>query len=327
MPGTSSGLGRSLVQAVLARGDRVIATARKLDSIRDLVSNPNVHLVQLDVTEPFAVLRETAARAVERWGRVDVVVNNAGAGMLGISEEVGVEGYQRQFATNFFGALNVTHAFLPHMRARRAGTITFIGSRSSWRSNVPMLGTYASSKAALSSAAEALSVELAPLNIRVLTVLPGGLRTSAWDNMNLLPTAPDALLPPLSASASRNDVNTRTLSTQPHATATSDGEQHLSDYADLRTRQLAWMYGQIGKEPGDPDKCALAIVDVVGFDDGSDGGEGDRNTKAERGRGWPELGMLVLGSDAEANVREKCVQVVRNLDEWADVVRGVDISG
>ncbi|KAI5118164.1 hypothetical protein M0805_005786 [Coniferiporia weirii] len=324
--GTSSGLGRLLVEDILARGDRVIATARKPDSIRDLLtkfddaSNPRIHLLQLDVTAPFSALQEAAAVAVGKWGRVDVLVNNAGAGMLGISEEVGVEGYKTQFATNFFGALNVTNAFLPYMRKRRSGTIVFVGSRSSWRSDVPMLGTYAASKAALSAASDALSVELAPLNIRVLNVLPGGMRTPNWDNMILLPTSPHAIQPSSSITVADTNGNA----------AQHDAEQHIADYAALRARQLAWMYAQTGTQPGDPEKCARAIVGVVCSAGADDGGDSNAATKdgspKAGGRGWPDLNMLVLGSDAEANIRDKCARVVKNLDEWKDVVKGVDIN-
>ncbi|THH06129.1 hypothetical protein EW145_g4296 [Phellinidium pouzarii] len=343
--GSSSGLGRLFAEVVLAQGDRVIATARNIESLRDLLqsdtnSEPRIHLLQLDVTSPFSTLQEAAAVAVDKWGRIDVLVNNAAAGMAGISEEVGltsrthsafvlirVEGYQRQFATNFFGALNVTYAFLPYMRSQRSGTIVFIGSRSSWRSDVPMLGSYSSSKAALTAAAEALSVEVAPLNIRVLNVLPGGLRTPNWDNMVLLPTAPSALLPisPVGAKGANQGQSDVSPAAKPVDSAAADArsvqhdsEQHIADYAELRARRLAWMYAQTGAQPGDPGKSAQAIVDIVNSADGS--GEGTQK------RGWPDLNMLVLGSDAEANIREKCARVLQNLDDWADVVKSIDID-
>ncbi|EJC99368.1 NAD-binding protein [Fomitiporia mediterranea MF3/22] len=330
--GTSSGLGRSLVHVALARGDCVIATARSVDSIREILSNPEtkdrIHTMSLDVTAPFAYMRELASEAVGRWGRVDVLVNNAGVGMLGISEEVGVEGYQTQFNTNFFGPMNVTHAFLPYMRAQREGTIVFVGSRSSWRANVPMLGTYAASKAALIAAAEALSTEVAQFNIKVLNVLPGGMRTQNWKKMSLLPTAPEALLPSIPKSGSQN-FNDKTPSgavatESPSLTnsRTTTEEQHIADYAELRTRQIEWMDSVVCS--GDAEKCAHAIINYV--TDDKYGVKGLANDDVGGGRDWSTPGLLVLGADAEANIREKCSAVLTHLDEWRDVVRGIALD-
>ncbi|KAL5523046.1 hypothetical protein ACEPAF_1313 [Sanghuangporus sanghuang] len=313
--GTSSGLGSALVQVALARGDRVVATARNIESIRHFTSDPKtterVLIACLDVTAQFAEIRSLADEVVGKWECIDVLVNNAGVGMLGITEEVGVEGYKKQLDTNFFGPLNVTNAFLPYMRARRRGAIVFVGSRSSWRAHVPMYGTYASSKAALIAMAESLAVEVAPLGIKVLNVLPGGMRTQNWQKMTLLPTSPDSLLPTVAKTditrQAGSEIIYRNGEMHTDGEAKERTDEYIADYAELRNRQIEWM----NKVPceGDAEKCARAIMDIV---------TGKKS--------WPELGLLVLGTDAEANIREKCNTVLRNLDEWKDVVRGVAVD-
>ncbi|KAL5480948.1 hypothetical protein ACEPAI_9889 [Sanghuangporus weigelae] len=289
--GTSSGLGSALVQVALARGDRVIATARSIESIRHFTSDPRtaerVLIATLDVTAPFVEIRALADEAVGKWGHIDVLVNNAGVGMLGITEEVGVEGYKKQFETNFFGHLNVTNAFLPYMR------------------------TYTSSKAALTAMAESLAVEVAPLGIKVLNVLPGGMRTQNWQKMSLLPTSPDSLLPTVAETGIARQAGSDLISCKGELHTNGEAEErtdeHIADYAELRNRQIEWM-NKVTCE-GDAEKCARAIMDIV---------TGNKS--------WPELGLLVLGADAEANIREKCHTVLRNLDEWKDVVRGVAVD-
>lgn len=150
--GTTSGLGRRLVTSVLARGDRVIATARSLEKLHALhPSNnyENLHLVQLDVTAGFDGVKTVIDDAVSKWGKIDVLVNNAGAGYLGLVEESGTKMMREQFETNVFAVVDVTNAVLPHMRARKEGTIVVIGSRSVWRADTAGLGMYAASKAAI----------------------------------------------------------------------------------------------------------------------------------------------------------------------------------
>ncbi|KAL5522629.1 hypothetical protein ACEPAG_8647 [Sanghuangporus baumii] len=306
--GTSSGLGSALVQVALARGDRVVATARSIESIRHFTSDPKtaerVVIACLDVTAPFSEIRSLADEAAGKWGRIDVLVNNAGVGMLGITEEVGVEGYKKQFDTNFFGPLNVTNAFLPYMRAQRRGAIVDTGLQK-------MYGTYTSSKAALTAMAESLAVEIAPLGIQVLNVLPGGMRTQNWQKMTLLPTSPDSLLPTVAETGitrqTSSDLISRKGELHTNGEAKEGTDEHIADYAELRSRQIEWM-NKVTCE-GDAEKCARAIMDIV---------TGNRS--------WPELGLLVLGADAEANIREKCHTVLRNLDEWKDVVRGVAVD-
>ncbi|KIP08070.1 hypothetical protein PHLGIDRAFT_117611, partial [Phlebiopsis gigantea 11061_1 CR5-6] len=171
--GTSSGLGRRLVAVLLERGDKVVASARTPEGLAGLAPAENLRTQVLDVTAGPDVLARSAEAAVAFFGRVDVLVNNAGVGAKGILEEAGSAGLRAQFAVNVFGLLDVTAAFLPYMRKRRAGTVVLIGSRSSWSPENPTTGLYASSKAAVRALGETLAAELAPFALRVLIVEPG----------------------------------------------------------------------------------------------------------------------------------------------------------
>lgn len=155
--GASSGLGMRLVRSVLRRGDRVIATARSIEKLKEAHKNivfssldanaegrgdvqDRLRLLALEVTSGINILKGIVDEAVGFWGHIDVLVNNAGAGYLGLIEEGGSEMARMQFNTNVFGVLDVTNAVLPHMRAAKSGTIVNVGSRSVWRSEIPSLG-------------------------------------------------------------------------------------------------------------------------------------------------------------------------------------------
>ncbi|KAH9941811.1 NAD-P-binding protein [Epithele typhae] len=174
--GCSSGFGHELVLAALARGDCVIATARDPAKLSSLPPSPKLHLMQVDVTEGFPSLQRKLTAAAERFGRLDVVVNNAGMGVRGFFEERGSDATREQFAVNVFGLLDVTNAALPHLRARRSGTIVYLGSRSSWR-ETPSAGNYCASKAAVRVLAESMNAEIAQFGIRSLILEPGAFKT------------------------------------------------------------------------------------------------------------------------------------------------------
>ncbi|KAH9022792.1 NAD-P-binding protein [Lactarius hengduanensis] len=180
--GASTGLGLALTRSVLARGDHVIATARSLKSFDELRQDPKfdgtkLRFLTLDVTSPMVEIKQRVDEALAIWGRIDVVVNNAGRITYGLSEELGAEGIMNDVNTNFVGPINVTNAVLPSMRARRDGTIVFIGSRSTFRTQIAGLVSYSASKAALHSYAETLSKELEHFNIRVTIAVPGTFAT------------------------------------------------------------------------------------------------------------------------------------------------------
>ncbi|KAF8580265.1 NAD(P)-binding protein [Ramaria rubella] len=236
--GTSAGLGRELAVVALSRGDRVIGTARCHDKVMDLESAfpETFHSLQLDVTDTFETISAKAKQAVAIWGYVDVLVNNAGYSIIGTIEESRVDGLLEMFKTNVFGHVNVTNAFLPYMRAQRSGTIVFVGSRSGWYQHFPSTGLYSSSKAAIHAIADALAEELKPMNIRVLNVVPGGLRNGNISHAQF-------------SSALTHQANY--------------GPLEVPEYVTIRRNVEEILRRSNGTQPGNVNRAAGAIVDVV----------------------------------------------------------------
>lgn len=223
--GASTGFGRALAEAVLARGDRLVATARNPDTIADLAEHPSAACLALDVTDG-AQVSAAVGEAVRRMGHLDVLVNNAGHGMVGAIEELSDAEIHQVLATNLHGALAMTRAVLPHMRARRRGHIVALSSVGGVRAN-PGHGIYACSKFALEGFSEALAAELAPFGIRVTIVQPGPFRT---------------------------DFAGRSLT---YATP-------IDDYRDTPAGSFRdLLAGQHGTQPGDPVRAAEVIMQVV----------------------------------------------------------------
>ena len=175
--GTSRGFGRAWTQAVLERGDRVAATARNLDSLKDLVERYGDQILplRLDITDQAADLA-TVKAAHEHFGQLDVIVNNAGYGLFGAIEEVSEAEARQQIETNLFGALWVTQAALPYLRAQGSGHILMVSSLGGIGA-FPLLGLYNACKWGLEGMSEALSQEVAPLGINVTLIEPGGFNT------------------------------------------------------------------------------------------------------------------------------------------------------
>ena len=175
--GTSRGFGREWAIAALGRGDKVAATARNIDTLADLVDRYGdlILPLTLDVTDHAAAIAAVDA-AHAHFGRLDVVINNAGYGLFGMIEEVSDAEARAQMETNFFGALWVTQAALPYMRAQRSGHIlqvSSIGGISAFMGT----GLYAASKWALEGFSQALAQEVAPFGIKVTLIEPGGFST------------------------------------------------------------------------------------------------------------------------------------------------------
>jgi len=175
--GCSSGLGRSLAQAVLKQGDNAVVTARQLSAIQDIVdSYPDTALaLQLDVTD-YTQVAQVVQQAEARFGRVDVLVNNAGHGYRAAVEEANEAEVDKLFATNFFGPVALIKAVLPGMRARRHGTIVNVSSIAA-RTTAPGSGYYSATKCALEGMSRGLQKEVDPLGIKVIVVEPGAFRT------------------------------------------------------------------------------------------------------------------------------------------------------
>lgn len=224
--GTSSGFGRSLAEEAIARGERVVATARDPNAVADLVAKApdRVLALRLDVTKPAEIT--AAVKAVEeRFGAIDVVVNNAGFSIVGALEETSEEDLRATMELMFFGAVNVTRAVIPHMRARRSGTIVQLTSVGGLVT-MPGFGPYCAAKHALEAVSEALAGELASFGVKVLIVEPGGFRTKLFGSAF------------------------RTTSQMPEYEA-----------AVGPTRKYAT--SEDGAQKGDPAKAAKAIIDTV----------------------------------------------------------------
>jgi len=175
--GTSKGFGRIWAEAALARGDRVAATARDVKSLQPLVERYGdlVAAIALDVTDKAAAAA-AVAETIRRFGRIDVAVNNAGYGLFGAIEEVSEAEARAQIETNVFGALWVTQAVLPQMRAQGSGHIIQVSSIGGVNA-FPTIGLYHASKWALEGFSQALAAEVAELGIKVTIVEPGGFAT------------------------------------------------------------------------------------------------------------------------------------------------------
>lgn len=190
--GCSSGFGIEIVTAAARRGWRPFATMRDLsrrEALDSALSEKGVQadVLELDVTSPESVRAAVDQVAEQTGGRIDAVVLNAGVGDAGFFEDLSDETVRRVFDTNFFGAIDVARAVLPHMRARRSGRIIPVSSIGVFVAP-PALGVYVASKRALEGWAESLAVEVKPFGIDVAVVEPGGYATSIWDKASVTRT-------------------------------------------------------------------------------------------------------------------------------------------
>jgi len=229
--GCSTGFGREIALAALTKGACVAATARKVESIRDICNAfPDRSIaVPLDVTKSDQI--ETAvAKVIAHFGRIDVLVNNAGYGYVAAVEEGEEEEVRALFETNFFGPLAVTKAVLPHMRARRAGRIINNSSQAGLMAN-PGTGYYSASKFALEGLMEALGKELEPFNICVTSVQPGPFRTD-WSGRSM-----------------------------------RRARRHITDYDEHVGARLDMIAAMDGRQPGDPKRGADAFLMLAQMED------------------------------------------------------------
>jgi NAD(P)-dependent dehydrogenase (short-subunit alcohol dehydrogenase family) len=224
--GCASGFGREIARAALDRSDRVVATARRPETLADLVASApdRVHAVALDVTRAEQIDAAVAA-ALERFGQIDVLVNNAGYGSVGAVEEIDMADLRELMETMFFGAVALTQAVLPHMRERRSGAIVQISSMGGQLSP-PGFGAYCSAKFALEAMSESLATEVEPYGIRVLIAEPGAFRTG-FGGARLHRSRDSGL------------------------------------YIDTAGQNRAYMDSADGTQPGDPHKAAAAIVSTL----------------------------------------------------------------
>jgi NAD(P)-dependent dehydrogenase (short-subunit alcohol dehydrogenase family) len=225
--GASRGFGILIAEQALRSGDAVIATARNPQDITDrLGEQPNLLAVRLDVTREDEA-HQAVAEGIKRFGRIDVLINNAGFGVLGAVEETSASETERLFATNVFGLLNVTRAVLPHMRAQRSGRVINISSIGGYQAYMGW-GVYGSTKFAVEGITEALHQELAPLGIQATVVEPGFFRTDFLDEQSLIKT-----------------------------------RLELADYDETVGKMRAFAEAANHAQPGDPLKFAEAMLALV----------------------------------------------------------------
>jgi NAD(P)-dependent dehydrogenase (short-subunit alcohol dehydrogenase family) len=185
--GASRGFGALITAEALAAGDAVVATARKPSTVvARFGENDRLLALKLDVTNEIEA-HAAAEAAIKKFGRIDILLNNAGYGLLGAVEEASAEEVQRLFATNVFGVLAVTRAVLPHMRRQHSGHVINISSIGGYRA-YPGWGVYGATKFAIEGITEALAGEVAPLGIHATVVEPGFFRTDFLDDNSLVRT-------------------------------------------------------------------------------------------------------------------------------------------
>jgi NADP-dependent 3-hydroxy acid dehydrogenase YdfG len=225
--GASRGFGAEIAKTVLSAGEKLIATARKISTLDYLGQDSNILTVPLDVTDESQA-KKAVDDGVKQFGRIDVLVNNAGYGLLGAVEESSAEDVENIYRTNVFGLLNVTRAVLPWMREQKAGHIINISSIGGY-SSYPGWGIYSSTKFAVEAITESLHAELAPFGIHATVVEPGFFRTDFLDPSSLVRTT--------------NVIN---------------------DYAGTVGKMRDSMEGHNHRQLGNPSKLAQAILQLVG---------------------------------------------------------------
>jgi NAD(P)-dependent dehydrogenase (short-subunit alcohol dehydrogenase family) len=230
--GAGRGLGTDIAKAALAAGHAVVATARNADTITAAVGqDDNLLAVTLDVTDPAAATK-AVEQAVDRFGRIDVLVNNAGSFKAGFFEEMSPEDFRTQIETTLYGPVNLTRAVLPQLRAQRSGLVMTISSTAGISAAGDFMTAYATSKFGVEGFMESLTSEVAPFGIRTMVVEPGFFRTE--------------LLTPQS---------------------TQFAVPSIDDYADRTAATVAAWQGMDGQQAGDPAKLAAALVHLAGRDE------------------------------------------------------------
>ncbi|KAG5747075.1 hypothetical protein H9Q70_010233 [Fusarium xylarioides] len=228
--GCSSGFGSEFVHQILSRGDKAIATARNSARIESVASQ-GAAVVELDVTDSQDSIDQIIAKAIAVYGRIDVLVNNAGFVAAGSWEDLSYDEFVSSFETNVFGPIKVTRAVLPHMRANKSGTMVFISSLSGWVGH-QFTGAYAGSKFALeveiSGVVESLHNETKSLGLRTLLMEPGRFRTPLLSTGHLQPK-----------------------------------QSKIPDYESASETHHDHLHGGDLKQPGNPEKFVKIVLDLV----------------------------------------------------------------
>jgi NAD(P)-dependent dehydrogenase (short-subunit alcohol dehydrogenase family) len=266
--GASTGLGRVLAEYLLASGATVVATARKVEQLNALETSypATVLVLGLDVTKQNQV-DDAVTDALARFEKIDVLVNNAGYGMVGAVEESAEEEFRPMFETNVYGLIRMTQAVLPHMRQRRSGHVVNLSSIGGLVATHGF-GMYNATKFAVEGLSEALAQELKPLGISVTIVEPGPFRTDFLGRSGVVV------------------------------------EHRISDYEQSSGKMRAYFTEQNGKQRGDPQRAAAAIVKAVDAEN-------------------PPL-RLLLGASTISRLKGKLVAWQEEMDSWQETTVGAD---
>lgn len=230
--GGGKGIGAAIVKEALAQGYNVVAAARKIqEAEQNLGSHPNLLIVKLDISNDQQV-NDAVKAAVEKFGRIDVLVNNAGYGLLGYFEEMSEESIRRQIETNVFGTMKITRAILPIMRAQGSGFVVTVSSTSGIKSVVGG-AVYSASKFALEGWSEGMNIDMKQFGIRFMLLEPGAFRTD-FANENASMQLPDL---------------------------------QVNAYSEARENLANIFRSMNGTQSGDPAKLAKGLVKVVNSED------------------------------------------------------------
>jgi NAD(P)-dependent dehydrogenase (short-subunit alcohol dehydrogenase family) len=229
--GAGRGMGTDIAKAALAAGYKAVATGRNIEKVTEAIgASDSLLVVKLDVTDP-ADAQTAVKQAVDKFGRIDVLVNNAGNFYAGFFEEISPNNFRAQIETNFFGPVNVTRAVLPQMRAQRSGLIVSISSTGGIVGNA-FTSAYAASKFGIEGWMESLAQEVEPFGIRTMLVEPGFFRTEL-----------------LTEDSTNYPVPS------------------IDDYAEKTKETVTAWKGMSGQQGGDPAKLANALMQLIAKDD------------------------------------------------------------
>ncbi|MCF2497844.1 oxidoreductase [Dyadobacter chenhuakuii] len=268
--GASKGLGLTLVQKLLANGYKVAATSRSREDLQKAVGNDSPQFLALATDlKSEASVQESIEKTVAHFGRIDVVVNNAGYGLLGSVEELTDSEVRDNFEINVFGVFTVIRKAMPYLRTQRSGHILNISSIGGFMGGFPGFGAYCATKFAVNGMSESLAEEVRSFGVHVTVVEPGYFRTNFLTDSSIgLPKV------------------------------------QIEDYKEVRDSQNAHQNDINGKQPGDPEKAADAMIRIV----------------AEAN---PPMNLF-LGSDAFAIANGKIAAVQKELSDWKDLTVSTD---
>jgi NAD(P)-dependent dehydrogenase (short-subunit alcohol dehydrogenase family) len=268
--GASKGLGLTLVQKLLANGISVAATSRNLEDLKKAVGNDSPQFLALatDLKNESSI-QEAIEKTVAHFGRVDVIVNNAGYGLVGSVEELSDQEVRENFEINVFGVFTVIRKAMPYLRAQRSGHILNISSIGGFMGGFPGFGAYCATKFAVNGLSESLAEEVRAFGVHVTVVEPGYFRTSFLTDSSI-----------------------------------GTPKTEIADYKEVRDSQNAHQNEINGKQPGDPERAADAMIRIV--------------SEAN-----PPMNLF-LGSDAFAVANGKIAAVQKELQDWKELTVSTD---